>query len=82
MTDIKSQIDKSRACAKRVRDSKFPDYHAAKWLERNADSLEKLLAVYEAAQAIGGAAMTKALSNALAAVEAQDQSNQKNDGGT
>jgi len=37
---VNDLIDKGRACAQRVRDSKFPDYHAAKWLDRLADALE------------------------------------------
>jgi len=49
MDNIQKQIEKSRDCAQRVRLSKFPDYHAAMWLERNADTMEKLLTVYELA---------------------------------
>ena len=52
MDKIRTQISKSRQCAERLRDSKFPDYGAVACLERNADAMEAMLEVVTEAQAI------------------------------
>ena len=38
-------VERMRKCSERVSKSKFPDYHAACWLEKGADRIEALEAV-------------------------------------
>ena len=39
MSDL---VERMRKCSERVSKSKFPDYHAACWLEKGADRIEAL----------------------------------------
>ena len=35
-------VERLRKCSERMSESKFPDYHAARWLEKAADRIEAL----------------------------------------
>ena len=46
MSDL---VERMRKCSERVSKSKFPDYHAARWLEKGADRIEALEAAIKEA---------------------------------
>jgi len=39
---MRNLVERLRKCSERMSESKFPDYHAARWLEKAADRIEEL----------------------------------------